>query len=374
MIPALRWIPTYALSKWRVWLVHDIVASLALAALAAPEALSYASIAGMSGERGLYSAYTAPIAYALFGSSPQLVVGPTTLMSVLTLDAMESTGTWGGKHLKPDSELFQQVASFLSLLVGIQQVVLALVGGASLTALLSAPIISGFTTGSALISASLARAAHVLSSPISPPSLPALLSPSVGASQLYKIFGVAKCVAPDGGSCSIQAAVANVFDNASGMHWATPVLSIASIAFLLLWKHALPRVLPKSLKVVGNMAPLLLLVFTGEGRAAAGARHCSREATRPAPPLRAPAGAASFSMQAQFKAAHIALAKSLPSGVPGPQWPTLPADTAPGDIARLFGNAIQCTVIGYIGALSIGRVVGREFGYAIDESREAGRG
>lgn len=46
MVPALRWVPQYTWGgKWRVWLVHDIVASLALAALAAPEALSYASSA-----------------------------------------------------------------------------------------------------------------------------------------------------------------------------------------------------------------------------------------------------------------------------------------------------------------------------------------
>ena len=190
----------------------------------------------MPGSNGLYAAYTAPIGYALFGSSPQLVVGPTTLMSVLTLDAMEGTGTWGGHRLKPETPLYEQVASFLALVVGVQQVLLALVGGAALTTLLSAPVISGFTTGSALI---------------------------IGASQLYKIFGVPKCTAPDGGSCTLQAAVGNVFENMPGMYWQTPVLSLASIAFLLLWKHGLPRLLPKHLKIVGNMAPLLLLVCTG---------------------------------------------------------------------------------------------------------------
>jgi sulfate permease, SulP family len=235
-VPALRWVPQYATKKWRAWLLHDIVASLALAALAAPEALSYASIAGMPGANGLYSAYTAPIAYAVFGSSPQLVTGPTTLMSVLTLDAMEGTGTWGGKRLVPETPLYIQVASFLAVVVGLQQVLLALIGGASLTALLSAPIISGFTTGSALI---------------------------IGASQLYKIFGVTKCVGLNGGSCSIQAAIANVFDHFPGMYWQTPVLSLSCIAFLVLWKYALPRFLPKYLRIVGNAAPLLLLIFTG---------------------------------------------------------------------------------------------------------------
>ena len=352
------------LHAWYKFTASVQIASLALAALAAPEALSYASIAGMSGANGLYAAYTAPIAYSLFGSSPQLVTGPTTLMSVLTLDAMGATGTWGGKTLKPESPLYTQVAHFLALVVGLQQVVLALVGGASLTSLLSAPIISGFTTGSALI---------------------------IGASQLYKIFGVPKCELPDGdlNSCTIQAAVWNVADHFPGMRWQTPVLSLVSILFLLLWKNVLPRYLPRSLRIVGNMAPLLLLVCTGEvwvrvwtaarcvcGQvflASAGAVTLVSTAQRVYPCLpRTPpsAGSASYCMQKEFADAGIVLAKSLPSGVPGPQWPTMPPGTTSEDVLRLFGSAVQCSIIGYIGALSIGRVVGREFGYAIDESRE----
>jgi MFS superfamily sulfate permease-like transporter len=235
-VPALRWIPHYVAGKWRGWLIHDIVASLALAALAAPEAISYASIAGMPGVNGLYSAYTAPLAYAIFGSSPQLVTGPTTLMSVLTLDAMEGTGTWAGKRLVPETPIYFEVAAFLAVIVGLQQILLALVGGASLTALLSAPIISGFTTGSALI---------------------------IGASQLAKIFGVPKCIGTNGGSCSIQAAIANVVNHFPGMYWQTPVLSLSCVAFLVLWKYALPRFLPRYLRILGNAAPLLLMIFTG---------------------------------------------------------------------------------------------------------------
>jgi SulP family sulfate permease len=75
-------------------------------------------------------------------------------------------------------------------------------------------------------------------------------------------------------------------------------------------------------------------------------------------------------MQKQFKEANIILAKALPSGVPGPSWPALPDGTTASDIGRLFAHAVQCSLIGYIGALSIGRVVAREFGYAIDESQE----
>jgi MFS superfamily sulfate permease-like transporter len=60
----------------------------------------------------------------------------------------------------------------------------------------------------------------------------------------------------------------------------------------------------------------------------------------------------------------------MPSGIPGPTWPGLPSDTSSADIGRLFVHAVQCSIIGYIGALSIGRVVAREFGYVVDESQE----
>ena len=71
-VPALR------------WLRGDLVAGAVVAALAIPQALGYASIAGAPVEVGLYAVPVALVAYAIFGSSRQLVVGPVSTVSVLS--------------------------------------------------------------------------------------------------------------------------------------------------------------------------------------------------------------------------------------------------------------------------------------------------
>lgn len=77
LLPILRWLPRYNVKDD---LAGDIIAGGAEASLAAPEAIAYAAIAGVTSASGLYSAIIAPLAYACFGASPQLVTGMTTIM------------------------------------------------------------------------------------------------------------------------------------------------------------------------------------------------------------------------------------------------------------------------------------------------------
>ena len=72
--PLLNWGPAYR----REWLLPDVFAGLALWAVMVPEAMAYAGIVGVPPIMGLYTIVPALIAYALLGTSPQLVVGPDT--------------------------------------------------------------------------------------------------------------------------------------------------------------------------------------------------------------------------------------------------------------------------------------------------------
>jgi SulP family sulfate permease len=90
-IPAIAWLPRYE----RGWLRGDVVAGAVVAALAIPQALGYASIAGAPVEVGLYAVPVALVAYAIFGSSRQLVVGPVSTMSVLSGSLLASFGVVG---------------------------------------------------------------------------------------------------------------------------------------------------------------------------------------------------------------------------------------------------------------------------------------
>jgi SulP family sulfate permease len=77
-------VPQWFRSYDRRWLRGDIAAGMTVAALAVPQALGYATIAGVPVEIGPYAIPPAMLAYALLGSSPQLVIGPVSTVSVLS--------------------------------------------------------------------------------------------------------------------------------------------------------------------------------------------------------------------------------------------------------------------------------------------------
>ena len=79
-LPIVSWAPRYR----RRWFGGDLLAGLVVAALAVPQALGYAGIAGVPVVVGIYAIPAALIAYAIFGSSPHLVVGPVSTVSVVS--------------------------------------------------------------------------------------------------------------------------------------------------------------------------------------------------------------------------------------------------------------------------------------------------
>ena len=85
-LPILTWLPLYKRARLR----PDIVAGVVVAALAVPQSLGYASIAGVPVQVGLYAVPIALLVYAVIGSSPQLIVGPVSTVSVLSATLVAS--------------------------------------------------------------------------------------------------------------------------------------------------------------------------------------------------------------------------------------------------------------------------------------------
>lgn len=79
LFPPAQWLRRYP----RSWLRHDVVAGITLAAYAIPVSLAYATLAGLPPQYGIYCYLVGGIAYALFGSSRQLAIGPTSAISML---------------------------------------------------------------------------------------------------------------------------------------------------------------------------------------------------------------------------------------------------------------------------------------------------
>lgn len=72
-LPILEWLPRYQ----RRWLGPDLAAGLSVWALLVPQGLAYATVAGVPVQYGLYTAFAAMVAYAIFGTSRQMVQGPS---------------------------------------------------------------------------------------------------------------------------------------------------------------------------------------------------------------------------------------------------------------------------------------------------------
>src|SRR5499427_3133819 len=104
-IPALRWMRAYSAQNIRV----DLIAGLSLAAFVIPESLAYASLAQLPPVTGLYCYLVAGVAYALFGTSRQLAVGPTSAISMLV-------GTTVAGMAAGDPARYAQIAGLTSLL------------------------------------------------------------------------------------------------------------------------------------------------------------------------------------------------------------------------------------------------------------------
>src|SRR6476620_1445688 len=100
-------------------LSRDALAAVTVAALALPAAMAYAELAGLPLVVGLYTLLLPAVAYALFGSSRQLIVGPEGAIAAMVGAALIP--------MTPDPEQRASLAALLALLVGAAYIVALLV-------------------------------------------------------------------------------------------------------------------------------------------------------------------------------------------------------------------------------------------------------
>ena len=136
LLPILDWLPGYR----GEWLLPDVFAGLALWAVMVPEGMAYAGIVGVPPIMGLYTIVPALIAYAVLGTSRQLVVGPDTatgLISALTVGAVATQG----------SADFNALTSTLAVLIGLLFLAFGLVRMGWVASFIPTPVMRGFIEG-----------------------------------------------------------------------------------------------------------------------------------------------------------------------------------------------------------------------------------
>jgi len=137
-------IPTW-LSRYRAELFpQDLLAGVIVAIMLVPQSMAYALVAGLPPQYGMYASILPLFAYALFGSSMTLAVGPVAVTSLMTATALAPLAAAG-------SEKYIAGAALLALISGALLFVFGLLRFGFLAKLLSNPVISGFTSGSSLL-------------------------------------------------------------------------------------------------------------------------------------------------------------------------------------------------------------------------------
>ncbi|NEV01719.1 SulP family inorganic anion transporter [Bradyrhizobium uaiense] len=178
------------------WLPHDIFAGLVLATMLVPVGIAYAEASGLPGIYGLYATILPLLAYALFGPSRILVLGPDSALAAVILGVVAPLS--GGEPMRAVT-----LAAMMAIVSGTICIVAGIARLGFLTELLSKPIRYGYMNGIAL---------------------------TVLISQLPKLFGFS--IDGDGPLRSLWAIVGAILDGKT--NWVTLAIGLATLAAILL--------------------------------------------------------------------------------------------------------------------------------------------
>jgi high affinity sulfate transporter 1 len=196
VFPPAQWLAAYRPQ----WLAHDAIAGVTLAAYGIPVSLAYASLAGLPPQYGIYCYLVGGLFYALFGSSRQLAIGPTSAISLLV-------GVTVANMADGDPTRWVSIAALTALLVGGMCVLAWLLRLSSLVNFISETILLGFKAGAAL---------------------------TIALTQLPKLFGV------KGGGENFFERVVVLAGQIPDTNLAVLAFGLAAIAVLLLGEKFLP--------------------------------------------------------------------------------------------------------------------------------------
>ncbi len=205
-LPILDWLPNYK----KEWFRGDLFAGITIGVMLIPQGIAYAIIAGLPPIYGLYTAMIPQIVYAFLGTSRQLAIGPAAMDSLIVASGVGVLAAIGSEH-------FLVLAVLLAFMVGFFQILFGFFRLGFLVNFLSKPVISGFTSGSAII---------------------------IAINQFGNLFGV-----DISRSNQFHVIIVDIFTNIKNMHWQSFLLGGLAIIILFLIKKFFKKI-PASLVVV----------------------------------------------------------------------------------------------------------------------------
>ena len=224
--PILDWAKSYN----KLTLTNDLIAAVIVTIMLIPQSLAYALLAGLPPEVGLYASILPLIAYAIFGTSRTLAVGPVAVVSLMTATALGSLGL-------ANTTDYIAAAGALALISGTLLILMGFFKLGAMANLLSHPVISGFITASGLIIAA-SQLKHILGINASGHNLYDILSSIIihledtniptliiGVSATAFLFWTRKSLKPLLLKTGMNSKLADVIAKAG------PVLAVAATAF-----------------------------------------------------------------------------------------------------------------------------------------------
>ncbi|TDO99530.1 SulP family inorganic anion transporter [Marinomonas balearica] len=222
-IPAIDWLKTYKKSDFHA----DLIASVIVTVMLIPQSLAYAMLAGLSPEVGLYASILPLVAYALFGSSRTLAVGPVAVVSMMT-------GAAAMEFAAPGTAEYTGIVILLAGTSGLFLLGMGILKLGFLANLLSHPVISGFISASAII---------------------------IAAGQLKHLLGI------NAGGHNLLELLNALYENLPNSNPATLILGIFSIGALVTFRRYMPRYLQKlglsqaSSQLLSKASPVLVVIL-----------------------------------------------------------------------------------------------------------------
>jgi SulP family sulfate permease len=138
-LPILGWLPKYQ----RSWLRTDLIAGLTVVALLIPEGMAYAQIAGVPPQTAFYAAPIGLLAFAIFGTSRQLVVAVSAIIATMSFATVSLI-------VAPNTSEFIIMTAALAVLAGLISILAGFLKLGRVAQFFSESVMVGFITGLAL--------------------------------------------------------------------------------------------------------------------------------------------------------------------------------------------------------------------------------
>jgi sulfate permease, SulP family len=223
-------VPSWLGGYRREWLRTDLIAGATITALLVPEGMAYAQLAGVPPQAAFYAAPIALIAYALLGSSRQLVVAVSA--AVASMSGVAIAG-----FAEPDSARWIVLTAAIAVLAGAISAIAGLLRLGRLAAFFSESVLTGFVFGLAL---------------------------TIAIKQVPKLFGL-----PAGGGDFWQRA-ADILSHISEVVPLTALLGITTLVVAIWIEQHLPRVPGALVVLLGGLGASALFQLSAHGVATVG--------------------------------------------------------------------------------------------------------